>query len=356
MNGTFAVQFVLTLVFGGGVLLWAWSGFSKMNFGLRTVLSWSALALSFPVAAIANRAFQENLQRAGISATGLLLATFALCTLVALTATTEQAGRGVRLGEAALVEAVFACEVDRLRKSLGSEGERSHVGVVVIPAYNEEATIFAVVQEVTNAVGWPVFVVDDGSRDSTSLRAADAGAFVARLPENLGVGAAVRLGIRLADAVGAERVLQFDADGQHRGEQAKSLLVAASDLAPRNESRLVIGSRFLTVGYEIGAVRRVAIRHLSNTIKRRNAVRITDPSSGFRLFAGRPLIGFAAQELPTEYLGDTYGFLRLVLEKGFEVGETAVEMRARQGGKASAQGLDNLKFLLRVLVKSSKRI
>jgi hypothetical protein len=355
MTGTFVIQFVLTLGFGVGVLLWAWSGFSSMQFGLRTVLSWSAIALSFPAAAIANRAFEADLKQAGISATGLLLATFALCTLVALSATTEQASRALRVGEAALLEGVFARELERVREFLNATSQETLVGVVVIPAFNEAESILDVVNEVTKSVGWPILVIDDGSRDSTSSRAKEGGAFVVRLPENLGVGAAVRLGIRLADGAGAERILQFDADGQHPGEQAKVLLAAADDLVQDSDSCLVIGSRFLSPGYKIGRVRRMAIGHLSKTIESRNAVRVTDPSSGFRLFAGRPLIGFAAQKLPTEYLGDTFGFLQLALDGNFDVREVGVQMRSRQGGEASVRGLGNLKFLLRVLINSAKR-
>lgn len=356
MNGTFLLQFGLTAVFGIGVLWWAWSGFSRMHFGLRTVFSWSALALSFPAAALANRALKADLERVGISATGLLLATFAVCSLVALSATTEQASRAMQLCEAALVESVFARDIGGFRTFLKDFGPTAPVGTIVIPAFNEMETIADVIEEATKSLKWPILVVDDGSLDATSQRAAEAGAFVVRLPKNLGVGAAVRLGIRLADSVGSLHVLQLDADGQHPAEQARGLLSAASGVASTGRSCLVVGNRFAKPGYEIGRIRKAAIELLSRRVEKNYTVRIMDPSSGFRLFAGRDLVTFAAEELPTEYLGDTFGFLQLALAKGFNVVEAEVEMRPRQGGEASSKGFDNMRFLLRVLVKSSKRV
>jgi glycosyltransferase involved in cell wall biosynthesis len=95
--------------------------------------------------------------------------------------------------------------------------------VFVVPAHNEAATVAAVVESAL----WQadqVVVVDDGSDDSTAELAAAAGAVVARHRENLGQGAALQTGIELALNRGATHLVTFDADGQHRPEDAMKMV------------------------------------------------------------------------------------------------------------------------------------
>jgi glycosyltransferase involved in cell wall biosynthesis len=87
--------------------------------------------------------------------------------------------------------------------------------LVVIPALNEAATIGAVVGDARAHLAGDVLVVDDGSSDSTAEIAREAGATVVSLPYNLGVGGAIRTGLRYAARHGYSRVVQLDADGQH---------------------------------------------------------------------------------------------------------------------------------------------
>lgn len=79
---------------------------------------------------------------------------------------------------------------------------------VLIPAFNEEATIAAVVEAARKA-GYPVIVVDDGSHDRTAAVAAAAGASVVRLEQNLGKGGAYAAGLKL---VSTPYVVLLDAD------------------------------------------------------------------------------------------------------------------------------------------------
>src|SRR5450755_1841767 len=86
---------------------------------------------------------------------------------------------------------------------------------VICAAYNEATTIGRVVAELSRA-GHQVVVVDDGSSDGTRHIAAAAGANVVVHPVNLGQGAALQTGIDFALAQGADILVTFDADGQHR--------------------------------------------------------------------------------------------------------------------------------------------
>ncbi|HET8645035.1 MAG TPA: glycosyltransferase family 2 protein, partial [Vicinamibacteria bacterium] len=93
---------------------------------------------------------------------------------------------------------------------------------VVIPAFNEEEGIGAVVSGLRSGRPWrEVLVVDDGSTDETAARAEAAGARVVRHPYNKGNGAAVKTGIREARG---DVILLMDADGQHDPEDADRLV------------------------------------------------------------------------------------------------------------------------------------
>ncbi len=97
---------------------------------------------------------------------------------------------------------------------------------VVIPAYNEAATIAGIVHRARRQVE-TVIVVDDGSRDETAAQAEAAGAVVVRQPDNQGKGASLWRGMQTAVEQGAEAVITLDADGQHQPEDIPKLLEAA---------------------------------------------------------------------------------------------------------------------------------
>jgi len=106
---------------------------------------------------------------------------------------------------------------------------------VIVPAFNEAASIAALVSGLRAAATWgEILVVDDGSEDQTSERARTAGARVIRHPYNKGNGAAVKTGIRNATGI---FILIIDADGQHRPADALRL-VALLDTYD-----LVVGAR-----------------------------------------------------------------------------------------------------------------
>jgi glycosyltransferase involved in cell wall biosynthesis len=217
--------------------------------------------------------------------------------------------------------------------------------LVVIPAFNEEANVASVVDEVQQH-GLPALVVDDGSTDRTAEVAEQAGAVVLRLPVNLGVGGALRCAFRYAVAHGYRTVVQCDADGQHDPGEIHLLL----DAMAHDTADLVIGSRFASSasGYDVGWGRRLAMRRLARTASRQTGARITDATSGFRAIGGRLLGSFAAT-YPAEYLGDTVEALARAGQSGHRVTEVAVRMRPRSSGVSTASSITSLWYLLRVM-------
>lgn len=199
-----------------------------------------------------------------------------------------------------------------------------------MPALNEEASIADVVREVRSSLPECVcLVVDDGSSDRTAELASYAGAVVARLPFNLGVGGAMRFGFRHARAHGFDSVVQIDADGQHDPSAVRALLAGLAD------ADLVIGARFAGTGdYRVRGPRRWAMRLLANVISRLARTPLTDTTSGFRA-AGPRAVALFAEEYPAEYLGDTVESLVIATRAGLVVRQLPVAMRARAAGAPS---------------------
>ena len=217
--------------------------------------------------------------------------------------------------------------------------------LVIVPCFNEEETIAAVLREIAEVLPEAdLLVVDDGSADETRPVAMAAGAKVATLPFNLGVGGALRTGFRYAVRHGYQAALQIDGDGQHDPREARKLLAGLAD------ADLVIGARFADADdtYEADPARRVIMRVLARSLSRRTGTTLTDTTSGFRAFGPAALALFAAH-YPAEYLGDTVEALLIATRQHLRVRQVPVAMRPRQGGVASQTPLKASLQLLRLI-------
>jgi glycosyltransferase involved in cell wall biosynthesis len=214
--------------------------------------------------------------------------------------------------------------------------------LVILPAWNEAESIATVLAEIQQKLpGVDTLVVDDGSADYTARVAAEAGARVLRLPYNLGVGGAMRLGYRYAYEQDYDIALQVDADGQHDPGYVPAL-VRALDSAD-----LVIGARFAGEGdYQVHGPRRWAMGLLSGVLSRIARTRLTDTTSGFKA-CNRPMIEFFAKWYPVEYLGDTIESMVGAIRCGFVVRQVPVAMRERTGGTPSASPVKAMVYLAR---------
>ncbi|HEY2054887.1 MAG TPA: glycosyltransferase family 2 protein, partial [Solirubrobacterales bacterium] len=97
--------------------------------------------------------------------------------------------------------------------------------LVFIPAWNEAASIDAVIADVRASLpAADILVVDDGSTDATTERARAAGVLVATLPFNQGLGAALQTGYLWALREGYDACAHLDADGQHPAAEVARLL------------------------------------------------------------------------------------------------------------------------------------
>ncbi|MDO7881133.1 glycosyltransferase family 2 protein [Salinibacterium soli] len=217
--------------------------------------------------------------------------------------------------------------------------------LVVLPALNEEEAIGAVIAEVLETLpGVGCLVVDDGSSDATALVAARAGARVAQLPFNLGVGGAMRLGFKYALEHGFDNVVQIDADGQHDPRNVPRLLEALDG------ADLVIGARFAGEGdYSVRGPRRWAMWFLAKILSRTAGTTLTDTTSGLKASGPKAVRLFAAH-YPAEYLGDTIEALVIAARAGCVVRQVPASMRVRQGGTPSHSPIKAALYLGRAMV------
>lgn len=122
--------------------------------------------------------------------------------------------------------------------------------LVIIPAYNEEESIAATVDELTAELPKIDYVVvNDGSKDSTEHICLEHGYNYVSLPVNSGLTVGFQTGMKYALRNGYDYALQFDADGQHIPEYISKML----DLAIAEDADIVIGSRFANKCKEVSA-------------------------------------------------------------------------------------------------------
>ncbi len=219
--------------------------------------------------------------------------------------------------------------------------------LIIVPAYNEASNIENVIHSLKDEnSAWDILVVNDGSADNTAEVAEATGkAFIITLPCNLGIGGAVQTGFRFAKYFDYDIVLQFDGDGQHKASEVHKLLQPIVD----GESDVVIGSRFCRRhdGWKSTFARRIGIKlfEVVNSLLIRQ--RITDNTSGFRAY-NKCCIDFLAEHYPVDYPEPE---AVVVLGRNhFRIREVPAEMRERQGGASSINGLKPVYYIIKVML------
>ncbi len=215
--------------------------------------------------------------------------------------------------------------------------------LVLIPCYNEEENIKAVVENLRATCPEVDYVViNDCSTDGSEQVLRENGFNYLNLPINLGIGGGVQCGYRYALANGYDIAIQMDGDGQHDPAYLRRVIEPVA----KGELDMCIGSRFLEKeGFQTSFMRRLGIRIESALIHILCGKRILDVTSGFRA-CNRRLITLFAENYASDY-AEPESILPAVLN-GFRVGEVPVQMRERQGGTSSIVGLKPIYFMIKV--------
>jgi glycosyltransferase involved in cell wall biosynthesis len=219
--------------------------------------------------------------------------------------------------------------------------------LVVVPCYNEEESIRAVVESI-NGVAIPgntpidVLVVNDCSTDKTLTILKELNCQYLDLPVNLGIGGAMQAGYKYAYQHGYTVAVQMDGDGQHPARELHKILAPIF----ADEADVVIGSRFLIKeGFQSSVVRRIGIKYFRWLNQFLIGVTVHDSTSGFRAFNARAL------QLANEYYPDEYPEPESIVQFGLSslrIKEVAVTMQERQGGVSSIDTSRALYYMLKV--------
>jgi glycosyltransferase involved in cell wall biosynthesis len=209
---------------------------------------------------------------------------------------------------------------------------------VVIPVYNEAQAIGEVVRGIRNYVpDAEILVVDDGSTDDSGKVAREAGAYVWSHPYNVGNGAAVKTGIRLASG---DKIVLMDGDGQHDPADIPRLVEASE------KYDLVVGARDL--GGHANHFRFTANQVYNLIARYATQFPIKDLTSGFRVIDRDTVISYLYL-LPNSFSYPTTLTLAY-LRSGRTVCYLPIQAKKRRGKSKIKLFRDGVRFLL-ILVK-----
>jgi len=218
---------------------------------------------------------------------------------------------------------------------------------IIIPSYNEEKSISKVVEGINNLdlgenIIKQVIVVNDCSTDDTGKVAASLNCTTLNLPVNLGIGGAVQTGLKFAFRNNFDFTVQIDGDGQHPAEELPKLI----DVLFKENADIVIGSRFVDKkGFQSSLMRRVGINYFKNLINFLCHIKVTDATSGFRLF-NKKALAFAVEYYPDEFPEpESIIYFKL---NNLKIVETPVLMLERKEGKSSIGNFSSLYYMFKV--------
>ena len=222
--------------------------------------------------------------------------------------------------------------------------------LVFIPAWNEETSIAAVIEGVREELpGADVLVVDDGSTDATAAHALAAGARVASLPFNQGVGAAQQTGYIYALRGGYEIGAHLDGDGQHLPSELARLVKEVEE----GKADMVIGSRYSDRSvardddYRASLSRRTGQHLFRLIVSLSTRQRFTDTTSGMRAVNRTAMTLFSERYSPE--FAEVESVQRAVLQ-GLAVEELPVRMVSRSEGHSFLTPMRSAFYIFKTLV------
>ncbi len=221
--------------------------------------------------------------------------------------------------------------------------------LLIIPAYNEEANVLRVYNNIVSynkhaKNKLDVIFINDGSIDNTENILLENKINHVKLIQNLGIGGAVQTGYKYALYNDYDIAIQFDGDGQHDVNYVEALIKPILD----GDADMTIGSRFIdstSSEFKSSGMRRAGIKIISWCIKFKTRKKIYDTTSGFRAVNKRIIESFAVH-YPLEY-PEPISSVDVLLD-GMNLKEVPVSMKERVAGKSSIGSWKNIYYMINV--------
>lgn len=230
--------------------------------------------------------------------------------------------------------------------------------LVILPTYNEVASLEALVQRIlSQSASLDVLVVDDASPDGTGVMADSLAATEQRIrvlhrPTKQGLGSAYLMGFRTGLRLGYDFLLEMDADGSHDPKYVPDLLGRCEDYA------VVVGSRYLRgVNVVSWPMSRLLLSYIANKYARWvTGLPLTDSTSGFKCFRREVLEALNLDEVDSTGYAFQIEMSFRAWKKGFPVGEVPIVFVDRETGSSKMTGRIVREAIWRVWALRAKAI
>ena len=201
--------------------------------------------------------------------------------------------------------------------------------------YNEEQVIFQVITEL-RSIFPHVVCIDDGSTDASAVKAMEAGAIVLRHAVNIGQGAALSTGFSWVQKNSCfSYVVTFDADGQHRPQDALRLVEELEN----KKVDVVFASRFLEQDQAtIPLAKRIILKSVAKITKTLTDVELSDAHNGLRALT---VEATRAIDLTQNGMAHATQFVSLVLQGGLKYSELPVTILYTPYSRSKGQSILN---------------
>lgn len=199
--------------------------------------------------------------------------------------------------------------------------------LITIPAFNEEKTIAKVIQEIPKEIRGlkevKILVIDDGSTDKTAEIAKRAGAdYILVHKRNLGLAKTFKDGLDFALAIGADIIVNIDADAQYNAKEIPKLI----EPILKGEADIVLGNRQIDKLDHMPRGKKIGNKIATWVTRKFSGMDIKDAQTGFRAFSREAV-------MKLNVLGDyTYTQETIIqaVKKGLKIVEVPVEFRKRE--------------------------
>ncbi len=234
-------------------------------------------------------------------------------------------------------------DIENISTTNTAEAFKNKKVLAIVPAYNEQDNIVSTIEDLlANAPGVDYVIINDGSKDKTLEICKDHGYNVVSLPVNLGLAGAFQTGMRYASENNYDYAIQFDADGQH----SAAFIWPMVEFAEKDRLDIVLGSRFITKKKSKKNPRMIGSILITRMILYTTGARMSDPTSGMRLFDKR-MIKIFSEESDFSPEPDTIAH---VARSGAKIGEIQVDMRERSAGESYLNLSRSISYMLRVCI------